>query len=64
MGEMTLECPDAPVVSVGGRHLYDVDDSYGDPNEGIEFLVYNNRWGTNFNMWYEDDGRIELTVKI
>lgn len=63
LGGMELTCPDAPVISVGGRHLYDVDDSFGDPNEGIEFLVYNNRWGTNFNMWYEDDGRIELTVR-
>lgn len=45
----------SPLVSVGGRNLYQIDDRVDDLAEGFYFNLYNNRWGTNFKMWCEDD---------
>jgi hypothetical protein len=55
---------DSPLVSFGGRHLYDVDDAYGDPADGFWYLLHNNRWGTNFKQWFEDDMRFAFETKI
>ena len=40
---------------MGGRNLYQIDDRVDDLAEGFYFNLYNNRWGTNFKMWCEDD---------
>ncbi len=55
---------DSPLVSVGGKHLYDVDDAYGDPADGFWYLLCNNRWGTNFKQWFEDDMRFAYETTI
>lgn len=59
-----IEAFDAPLLSVGGRHLYDVDDAYGDMTDGLWYLLYNNRWGTNFKQWFEEDMRFAFETKI
>ena len=59
-----IEAFDAPLLSVGGRHLYDVDDAYGDMDDGLWYLLYNNRWGTNFKQWFEEDMRFTFETKI
>ena len=63
-GFFEIDAVDSPLLSLGGRHLYDVDYGYGDPGEGFRFLLYNNRWGTNFKQWYEDDGRFVFETAI
>jgi hypothetical protein len=45
----------SPLLTLGGPNLYKTGDRYGDPDEGINFLLCNNRWGTNFKQWFEDD---------
>jgi len=55
---------DSPLVSVGGRHLYDVGDACGDPADGFYFLLCNNRWGTNFKQWFEDDMRFAFETRV
>lgn len=52
---VTIDALDMPLLSVGGRHLYDADDAYGSIADGFWYLLYNNRWGTNFKQWFEDD---------
>ena len=54
----------SPLVSVGGRHLYDVDDGYGDIRDGLHFLLWNNRWNTNFPVYYEQNAAFDFTLKI
>lgn len=55
---------DAPLVSIGGRYLYDTADEVGDLQNGFWFLLCNNRWGTNFPQWFEDDMRFTFTVSL
>jgi hypothetical protein len=55
---------DTPLLSVGGRHLYTVRDTFGDPAKGFWFLLCNNRWGTNFPQWYGGDLRAAFTISM
>lgn len=61
-GQPAIENHDAPLVCMGERALYDVTDDYPDPTGGAQFLLYNNRWGTNFKMWYEEDASFRFTI--
>lgn len=54
---------DAPLVCLGERALYDVEDDYPARTNMAEFLLFNNRWGTNFKMWYEDDAAFRFTIR-
>lgn len=62
-GRPAILNPDAPLVCLGERALYDVTDDYPDPSGGAQFLLYNNRWGTNFKMWYEEDAVFRFTLQ-
>lgn len=55
---------DMPLLSMAGRHLYDADDTYGCVSDGFWYLLYNNRWGTNFKQWFEDDFRAEFETRV
>jgi hypothetical protein len=55
---------DSPLVSVGGRYLYDVSDDFGNLREGFWFLLCNNRWGTNFPQWFGEDMRFSFTLSM
>jgi len=44
-----------PLVSLGERRLYDFNQQYANHQQGVHFNIYNNLWGTNFKMWYEED---------
>ncbi len=54
----------APLVSVGGMHLYDENEVYGKPGDGMYYLLCNNRWGTNFPLWYGENARFEFELKL
>lgn len=55
---------DAPLVSPGGRNLYNTDNTLPDLNQGFYFLLYNNRWGTNFKQWFDEDMRFAFTIRF
>ena len=54
----------APLVSVGGRHLYDENEEYGSAADGMYYLLCNNRWGTNFPLWYGENARFQFSVAL
>ena len=58
----SIESLDAPLVCPGGKTLYNVDNEFEDLRNGFYFLLYNNRWGTNFKQWYEEDMRFEFRI--
>lgn len=60
-----IDTLDAPLVAPGTRSLLRSNDAFGSMEGGWHFLLYNNVWGTNFPMWYEDDAkfRFRLTLK-
>ena len=61
-GKVTVESLHAPLLSVGGEHLYDVDDRYGSLNQGLSYVLFNNRWDTNFRLWYEENASFDFKV--
>lgn len=63
--ELSIECIDSALVAPQKPCVLDFADVIPNENEGFYFGLYNNLWGTNFPMWYDDDAafRFELTVK-
>ena len=61
---MRIESADCALVSPGTPHLVDFVNKIPDRNEGIFFNLYNNVWGTNFPMWYDDDTQFRFVIKI
>lgn len=53
--EATITPLHTPLVSLGEQRLYDFNQAYASHKDGIHFNLYNNLWGTNFKMWYEED---------
>lgn len=33
-----------------------------DLSRGFAFLLYNNRWGTNFKQWFDEDMRFSFDI--
>lgn len=54
----------SPLVSVGGKWMYGDYRNLPDIKKGFSYNLFNNKWGTNFKMWCEDDCCFEYTVKI
>lgn len=61
-GRMEIESVHAPLVSAGGRNLYGDYRRLPDMEKGFSFNLFNNKWGTNFSMWCEDECRFEFKI--
>ncbi len=59
-----LETLDAPLVSISKPFLYGFYDQIPPMDKGIWFILFNNQWGTNFPMWYEDDARFRFILRL
>lgn len=55
---------DSTLLSIGEKRLYNFDQNYADLKGGLHFNLYNNLWGTNFKMWYEEDIISRFKIKI
>lgn len=60
---LSIQPIDTPLVSPGGKTLYHADNQFEDLNHGFYFLLYNNRWGTNFKQWYDEDMRFAFHIQ-
>ncbi len=58
-----IETRDAPLVAPGERALLTFTNRQPPLERGMHFLLYDNLWGTNFPMWYEDDARFEFVFR-
>ncbi len=63
--EITISALDSPLVAPGARSLLNFNNDQPEMKEGVHFCLFNNLWGTNFPMWFEEDCRFrfEITVK-
>jgi hypothetical protein len=59
-----IESLDAPLVAPGKRSLLNFNNRQPPMKDGIHFLLYNNIWGTNFPMWFEEDARFRFVLTI
>lgn len=55
---------DAPLVAPGKPSLLDFHDRVPDMLGGVHVNLYNNIWGTNFPMWYEDDTAFRFRLQL
>jgi hypothetical protein len=62
--EVIIETKDSPLVSPGEKRLLQFNNTFASLNGGFHFNLYNNIWGTNFPMWYEEDGKSRFSLKL
>lgn len=60
--DISIESLDGALICIGKPSLLDFTDKYPQKDEGISFNLYNNVWGTNFVMWYEDDASFRYDI--
>lgn len=63
-GRITVKNIHAPLISVGGRWLFGNYRELPDVMEGYSYCLFNNKWGTNFKMWCEEDCAFEYVIEI
>ncbi|SIQ09107.1 protein of unknown function [Alkalispirochaeta americana] len=63
-GGMTIVPLDSPLAAPGERSLLDFNNRQPLRTKGVHFNLHNNVWGTNFPMWYEEDGRFRFTINV
>lgn len=63
-GTFTLETLDAPLIAPGKPSLLDFSDERPNVLGGMHCNLYNNVWGTNFRMWYEEDARFRFLLRF
>lgn len=61
--EVVIETLDAPLVAVGAPKILKFDNQVADLDNGFYFNLYNNVWGTNFPMWYDEDSLFRFSIK-
>ncbi|HSH78308.1 MAG TPA: DUF5054 domain-containing protein [Herpetosiphonaceae bacterium] len=62
-GRLEIETLDAVLVAPGEPSLLDFNTEQPAITRGMHFNLFNNVWGTNFRMWYDDDTRFRFSLK-
>ena len=63
-GKAAIETLDAPLVAPGEMRLLQFDNTFVSLDGGMHFLLYNNVWGTNFPMWYEENAKFRFSISL
>lgn len=63
-GRISVENIHSPLISIGGRWMYGDYRPLPDLKEGFSYCLFNNKWGTNFKMWCEEDCTFEYLIRI
>ncbi len=63
-GKALIRSIHAPLVSTGGRNLYGDYHAMPGLEQGFAFNLFNNKWGTNFKMWCEDNCRFDFELQL
>ena len=62
--QLYVDSPDAALVAPGKPAPLRFEDKQPDLSKGWHFNLYNNLWGTNFPMWYEEDARFRFSLRF
>jgi hypothetical protein len=62
--QFQIQSLDAPLVAPGDPSLLDFNNEQPRLEKGMHFNLYNNIWGTNFPMWYEEPARFRFDVNF
>lgn len=61
---LAIDSLDAVLVAPGRPSLTDFHNEVPNMANGVHFNLFNNAWGTNFPMWFEDDARFRFTLRV
>lgn len=61
---INITSADTALVAPGQPSLLDFNNRQPNLSKGIHFNLYNNLWGTNFPMWYEEDAVFRFSFKV
>jgi len=59
-----MDLPDGGLVAPGGGALVQCDQEKPDLAQGFDLNLLNTTWGTNFPMWYDDDGLFRCVLDL
>lgn len=55
----------SPLLSPGKGKILEYDNKVADiDKDGVSFVLYDNVWGTNFPLWYEDNALFNFSIKL
>jgi hypothetical protein len=63
-GPLTIETFDAPLVAPQGSDFMTFYRTRPDFGSGIRFNLHNNKWGTNFPMWWQGDFQARFRLRF
>ena len=61
-GALKISPWDSPLVAPGLPSALDFNNQQPDLSKGMHFCLFNNLWGTNFPMWFEEDCRFRFAI--
>lgn len=62
--KITAICKEAPLIATDGGNILHFDDAIADNSDtGLAYILYNNVWGTNFPLWYDESAAFEVIIK-
>lgn len=61
-GEFDFVNLHSPLISIGRGKILEYDNKLESTADGIAYVLYNNVWGTNFPLWYEDNAKFEFEI--
>lgn len=63
--DFTAICKEAPLIATDGGNILHFDNQCAkDASEGITYILFDNVWGTNFPLWYEDSAAFNLEINF
>ncbi|WP_127753344.1 DUF5054 domain-containing protein [Devosia sp. 1566] len=64
IGEITFDLLDAALVAPVGSPFLPFQPAVPDFSAGLRVNLYNNKWGTNFPMWWEGDALFRFVLTL
>lgn len=61
---LSIEPLDSALAAPGKPSLLDFNNRQPNLRLGWHFNLHNNLWGTNFPLWYEDNGRFRFVFRV
>ena len=62
--ELLVENLDSSLVAPGSPRLVRYSNRLPSLSKGVHFNLHNNTWGTNFPLWYGDDGKASFRLVV
>ena len=62
-GRFSIEAIDLPVVALGEKSPIFFSNDQPDLTKGTHFNLFNNAWGTNYIMWFNEDMRLRFKLR-